>query len=211
MTREVSGQYDIEYARCNCFWGVRPGKYVTFLLDKLQSGTILDLGAGEGKNAIALAEKGFNITAVECSRYAINNFVHRLRTLDESVQNRIKIVQADVASFTPSEQFNAVIAYGIFHCLDSSKTIRTVVGLMKDSTIPNGYNVIATFVRGLPVPEVQDYLSPTLLPYGEFIQMYADWQIEMSENDILTESHPTSRIEHQHSICRILSRRPPDA
>ncbi len=208
MIKTEIGQYDVEYAQCECFWGIEPGKFVAVLLDNLQGGVVLDLGAGEGKNAIVLAQRGFDVTAVECSKYAIRNFQRRLNTLPRSYRSRIKIIQADVRYFKPEAKFHAVIAYGLLHCLGSHKDIYKVVDLMKSSTILGGYNVLVTFVRGLPVPEVQNYLTATLLPADDFKEMYGDWQIKRFEEDILTEKHPTSKTIHQHSICRIFARRP---
>lgn len=208
MTKKGLGQYDIEYAQCQCYWGKRPGKFVTFLLDELKKGPILDLGAGEGKNAIAVAQKGFEVIAVECSEYAISNFECRLQTLDPHVRSRIKIIQTDVRFFETKDRFQAVIAYGLLHCLSSESDIYKMVDFMKSSTILGGYNVLVTFVRGLPVPEVQNYLTATLLPVDDFKEMYGDWQIKRLEEDILTEKHPTSKTIHQHSICRIFARRP---
>lgn len=208
MTKKGIGQYDIEYAQCQCFWGKRPGKFVTFLLDELTKGPILDLGAGEGKNAIAVAQKGFEVIAVECSEYAISNFECHLQRLDPQVRSRIKIIKNDVRFFKTKDRFQAVIAYGLLHCLSSESDIYQVVNFMKMITAPGGYDVLATFTNSLPVPEVHNYLAATLLPVDDLRQMYCDWKIERFEDDILTEAHPTSKTVHKHSICRILARRP---
>lgn len=70
----MDGGYDEGYKRCACFWGNKPGKLVEQYLLKLPEGTgmtALDLGCGEGKNAIALANAGFHVTAVDCSNAAL--------------------------------------------------------------------------------------------------------------------------------------------
>lgn len=208
MTNKGVGQYDLEYAQCECFWGLQPGKFVTLLIDKLEKGPILDLGAGEGKNAIALAQEGFFVTAVECSTYAINNFKQRLRSLDHNIMSRIEIIQTDVRFFESNERFQAVIAYGLLHCLTSKPDIYRVVDFMKKSTLPGGYNVLVSLTNSLSLSEVHNYLTPTLLPADNFREMYRYWQIEKFEDTILTEVHPTSKTKHKHGICRILARRP---
>lgn len=166
------------------------------------------MGAGEGKNAIAVAQKGFEVIAVECSEYAISNFECRLQTLDPHVRSRIKIIQTDVRFFETKDRFQAVIAYGLLHCLSSESDIYKMVDFMKKSTVPGGYNVLATLTNSLPVPEVHKYLAVTLLATDDYKKMYSDWQIERLEDDILTEAHPTSKTIHEHSICRIFARRP---
>src|SRR4051794_41019534 len=103
------GQYDFEYAQCCCFWGTEPGKYARLLPTHLSNGCVLDLGAGEGKNAIYLATLGFEIIAVECSQYALKNFRERLGSLSPHISKRIEIVHADVRTYEPPKQVDAVV------------------------------------------------------------------------------------------------------
>jgi cyclopropane fatty-acyl-phospholipid synthase-like methyltransferase len=202
------GQYDQEYANSDCFWGSSPAKYVLRLLEHIKVGRVLDLGAGEGKNAIFLAERGFEVSAVDCSAYGFRNFQRRMSTLHKEVQSRIKIEQANVLEYRPQGQFDAVIAYGLLHCLPSLECVNEAVAMFKRVTSPGGFNVIATFTNKLPVPEVQSYLEPTLLPVGYLETRYADWETLSVENDILEEAHVTTKVSHRHSICRLLTKRP---
>ena len=207
MTKGV-GQYDLEYARCACFWGTAPGKYVRMVTRHLPSGVVLDLGAGEGKNAIYLASLGFDVVAVECSEYALNNFKSRLQTESPTTRSRIQIIQADVTAYTPTREFDVVIAYGLLHCLQSPSAVVSAVRLMQGSTVEGGYNVVVSFTNSLPVPAVHDYLEPTLLEVGELESFYSSWQLVDSENAVIEEEHPTTKVLHKHSVCRLIARRP---
>lgn len=48
-----------------------PAKTVQRLAELLPSGTVLDLGAGDGRNALYLAEKGFAVKAVDLAEAGI--------------------------------------------------------------------------------------------------------------------------------------------
>ncbi len=199
------GQYDLEYRKCPCFWGESPGKFVNLLGKYLLSGHALDLGAGEGKNSIYLAERGLMVEAVECSGPAIDNFKRVLARNNQATRDRISIIQADVRSYFPRESFNAVIAYGLLHCLPSKTDAYSVIDFMKAHTLGGGYNVIVTFTPRIPVPEVQPYLKPTLIEASDLLERYENWSVLAVEEEVIQEMHPTSLAPHSHSLCRLLA------
>lgn len=208
MKERGTGRYDTEYVNCPCFWGTSPGKFVRALLARTTPRRVLDLGAGEGKNAIFLAEQGSRIVAVECSSFAVRNFRQRLQdSVLADVRARIDIVETDVRMFDASDPFDAVIAYGLLHCLDSEAEAAELVARMKSLTLPGGYNVIVTFTPKVPPPEVQKYLEPTLIEPSQIAEWYSDWSIEEFEEDVIEETHPTTQVAHQHSVCRLIARK----
>jgi 2-polyprenyl-3-methyl-5-hydroxy-6-metoxy-1,4-benzoquinol methylase len=108
-----------------------------------------------------------------------------------------------------ADTFDVVVAYGLLHCLDDVKEIEDVVGRIRGWIRPNGYFVGATFTDTVPPPEVQGYLDEeSLLPVGHFQGLFEGWQMLAQEDEVITESHPTSLVEHNHSICRVLAQRP---
>jgi tellurite methyltransferase len=201
------GQYDLEYANCKCFWGKNPGKYVKHVLKYLTNGKVLDLGAGECKNAIYLAQLGFNVTAVEISKYALNNFYLLSSDVNEDTLERISVFNEDVLEFQSENEYDLVIAYGLLHCLGSVKEIDIMIEKIKKLTKVSGIIVIVSFTDDLQIPEIQSYLEPTLLPKGHLISQFKEYEILEYEEDIITESHPTSNIVHQHSLARIITRK----
>jgi cyclopropane fatty-acyl-phospholipid synthase-like methyltransferase len=199
------GQYDIEYAQCKCFWGKTPGKFVLLLKKYLNKGTILDLGAGEGKNSIYLSQKGFKVVAVECSKFAIENFK---RLIDTKSISNLSIIQADVRTFHTCGYFDGIIAYGLLHCLPSLSDSINIVKKMKKWTVKGGINIIVTFTADKSIPTIQSYLNPCFIKKEELEEWYKDWDILELEEEIINEIHPTSNIEHQHSLVRVLARKP---
>ncbi len=64
MDRE---QWDERYASTDLVWTAEPNRFVVDELAGLPVGRALDLGTGEGRNAIWLAERGWQVTAVDFS------------------------------------------------------------------------------------------------------------------------------------------------
>jgi SAM-dependent methyltransferase len=63
--------WDERYAGPELVWGSGPNCFVAEELAALPPGRATDLGTGEGRNAIWLAERGFTVTAVDFSRVGL--------------------------------------------------------------------------------------------------------------------------------------------
>lgn len=59
--------WDERYAGPDLVWGAGPNRFLAEEAEPLEAGRALDLGTGEGRNAIWLAERGWRVTAVDFS------------------------------------------------------------------------------------------------------------------------------------------------
>jgi SAM-dependent methyltransferase len=59
--------WDQRYSGPDLVWGAGPNRFVTDEVTALPAGRAVDLGTGEGRNAIWLAERGWQVTAVDFS------------------------------------------------------------------------------------------------------------------------------------------------
>lgn len=204
------GQYDLEYAACPCFWGKDPAKYVRLFAERYlreSRGRVLDIGAGEGKNSLFLAAMGVDVVAVEVSRLACRNFLERM--IEEETSERVTMINADATQIDGMilGQFDAIVSYGYLHCLENEDSARASVEKSQAFTKVGGFNIVSAFTDKLPVPAIQDYLSPTLLDADRVKEWYSNWDIVEYEEDIITESHPTTNEEHCHSLFRMIARK----
>jgi SAM-dependent methyltransferase len=89
--------WDARYAASELVWSAEPNRFVEAETESLPPGRVLDLAAGEGRNAIWLAENGWTATAVDFSRVALQKAAHlaAARGVD------LRVVEADVTTFTP--------------------------------------------------------------------------------------------------------------
>ncbi len=67
-----SHAWDARYTEKELVWSAEPNRFLPPLIDPLPAGTALDLGCGEGRNAIWLAREGWDVTGVDFSRVAID-------------------------------------------------------------------------------------------------------------------------------------------
>lgn len=103
-------RWDERYAAREYLWDVTPNRFVERYCSDLEPGTAIDLAAGEGRNAVWLATKGWHVTAVDFSRVGLDKA--RRLAADHGVTDEVDIVNADALTFEPSEPVDlVVIAY----------------------------------------------------------------------------------------------------
>jgi len=209
---ETKNKYQIEYENStSLFWEAKPAKFVSYFVKEVPLDfndlNVLDLGAGEGKNSVYLANLGANVTAVDVSDIALSRFA--LQPNYTKCAAKIKQIQADIrtVNFSPFH-FDVIIAYGVFHCFSHKQEIYSIIQKIKSWTKTDGYFIGLTFTDKIPPPEVQDYLDiEAFLKENELQSLFSDWHIIASENDIITETHSTSKIQHQHSLTRLIAKK----
>ncbi|HWF42511.1 MAG TPA: class I SAM-dependent methyltransferase [Acidothermaceae bacterium] len=97
------------YDQPELVWSAGPNVWVEQVASGLAPGTALDLGAGEGRNALWLAENGWHATAVDFSRVAIERArVLALKRLDDTA-SRFRGLCADLLSYEPPPESSDLV------------------------------------------------------------------------------------------------------
>ena len=106
--------FDKFYRKENLSFGEIPSEELRdFLLTTGFRGRALDLGAGDGRNALFLAGAGYDVTGVDLSQVGLD----KLRRMAEQrgLASRVHTVCADVRDFVPpAEAFDLVLAVTLF-------------------------------------------------------------------------------------------------
>jgi SAM-dependent methyltransferase len=105
-----SNVWDARYAAApDLVWSREPNRFVVEELAGLPPGRAIDLAAGEGRNALWLAERGWQVTAVDFSGVAID----RGRRLATDHDLSVEWLVADLTGYVPPKAtFDlALIAY----------------------------------------------------------------------------------------------------
>jgi SAM-dependent methyltransferase len=63
--------WNAAYAAAELVWGVEPNRFVAAHLGELPPGRALDVACGEGRNAIWLAQRGWQVTAIDFADAAV--------------------------------------------------------------------------------------------------------------------------------------------
>jgi len=103
-----SGDWDLRYAKEGLVWSAEPNRFLVPEAIDLPPGHALDVACGEGRNAIWLAEKGWDVTGIDFSSVAIDKAARLAAARGVTVAWRV----ADVVSedLKPSA-FDLVIVF----------------------------------------------------------------------------------------------------
>lgn len=107
-TNATAEHWDARYGEHEQFWSGNPNTALVEHVRALAPGRALDLGCGEGADAIWLAEQGWQVTAVDVSGAALRR---AQRAAEEAgVRARINFQQADLAIAFPRGEFDLISA-----------------------------------------------------------------------------------------------------
>lgn len=135
LTGDDKTQWDQRYSRPTFIFGKTPAK---FLAENYQyipfEGTVLDMGMGEGRNAVFLAQKGYKVTGVDLSSVAVK----KAYLLAQEFGVKIKGVVASLKDYKiPPNSYDAIVC---FYWVD-----RAMVEKMKSWLKPGGVIIYEAF------------------------------------------------------------------
>jgi SAM-dependent methyltransferase len=103
--------WDDRYGSSDRLWSGQPNAQLVAQASDLQPGEALDVGCGEGADAIWLASRGWRVTAVDVSAVALERGARQAAAESEQLAAQIRWRQADLLTWDPGPaQFDLVSA-----------------------------------------------------------------------------------------------------
>jgi SAM-dependent methyltransferase len=112
FTREF---WDERYGSANAIWSGNPNPQLVSQVAGLSPGTALDVGSGEGADAIWLASQGWRVTGVDISTVALDRAAALAAEAGEVIADRITWQQADLLCWAPPEQQFDLVSAQFMH------------------------------------------------------------------------------------------------
>ncbi|MEU8119204.1 class I SAM-dependent methyltransferase [Spirillospora sp. NPDC049024] len=131
-----SAEWDRRYAGSDLVWSAGPNRWVEEVAADLPAGRALDLAAGEGRNALWLAERGWTVTMVDFSAVGLE----RARSLAErrlgEHADRLRPVEADLREYTPPPQGADLVIVAYLQVAERLR--RSALRAAADAVAPGG-------------------------------------------------------------------------
>jgi len=145
-------------------------------MESLSPGKALDLGCGQGRNALFLAQHGFEVTAVDQNELALEI----LQSIVEQEDLEMTVGLYDINSANLKQSYDLIVSTVVLMFLQADR-IPEIIRNMQDQTNPGGYNLIVCAM------DTEDY--PCQVPFsftfkeGELADYYKDWElVKYNEN-----------------------------
>ena len=130
-----SRRWDDRYSGAEFERTTRPNQFVAAELAGLPPGRALDLAAGEGRNTVWLAERGWRVTAVDFSRVGLEKG-RKLRAARGVDEARVDWIVADLREYEPEPGvFDLVL---VAYVQVAPELRATVLGRAAAATAPGG-------------------------------------------------------------------------
>ncbi len=178
-------RFDLKYKNRPDTFGTEPFDLVKQLPQLISGKTVLDLGAGNGRNTLYLLNLGYQVTAVDSSDEGLRVLRDRAGKNNKNLQ----LVQSDVTQFTTDKTYDAVLAIGLLHFLPINEAEKLVKN-MQDWTKPNGVNIVAVKMTQNRKGDLPHVFKP-----NELKNMYGlpNWKIELYDEFSLPQK-PIAQI-----------------
>ena len=175
MKTRLQKHYDTLYTDAGHTFGGEKGEPFDLVVESrryIQSGKVLDIGAGEGRNALFLAVKGFEVEAIDLSKVGLE----KLKSKAEKRGLNVKAHAKDITETKITGLYDYILLSFVLHHL-SVEEAKALVTQIKEHTNKGGLNVIATFTRH---GDIFRHSPSTKLFYpdrGGVKLMYVDWDV----------------------------------
>ncbi|MFG2535160.1 SAM-dependent methyltransferase [Streptomyces sp. NPDC048511] len=207
-TRTDAEMWDDRYRESDRIWSGNPNVVLVREVEDLKPGRALDLGCGEGADAVWLARTGWQVTATDISRVALERAA--VHAADAGVADRVDWQWHDLGASFPEGEYDLVSAQFLHSMgdLPREEILRRAAG----AVAPGGVLLIVGHA-GFPswehdhpdmeLPTTDEVLASLELPEGEWEVLLSE-EHERIQND--PDGNPTTRTDNALKVRRTAGR-----
>jgi len=198
--------YESAYRKDAYFWGVAPSDMclrVLALMPPVKPLTLLDIGCGEGKDAVFFARCGYEVSAFDISEAGLD----KLKRLAESARVHVRAIKANIWDYRLEQKYDVLYSSGVLHYIRPDLR-GEIIENYRLHTAENGLNALHVFVEKPfigPAPEHEAHSYKWRS--GDLFGFYHDWYIEHCTEYVF--DCMSSGIPHRHAANRLFARNGP--
>jgi len=155
-----------------------------------QGASVLDVGCGEGRNAIFLAQKGFIVDAFDISWTGLE----KARKIAAAKETSVNFFREDLARFDFKKHYDIILCHGALHMCN--KTVcNQFIERAQRHTASGGFHIFDVFTNRLPAAPDMAILTKSLFDVGELPMLYGGWELVYHREGIIEDKHQLRACE----------------
>lgn len=192
------------YGQDEYYWGTDPNEMAEETVE-VASGlgdgvTVVDIGAGEGRDAVFFAEQGWDVYAIDVSP----NGLEKAERLADRRGVPLETVEADANELSLPDTADVVYSAGTLQYIRPENRDRQFQRF-KESTTRNGIHAMFVFVDHPEIPTPPDWTdNEYFYTRGELADYYADWETLQRQEIVFDDD--SGGEPHQHAAEILFAR-----
>lgn len=198
--------YENDYQKEEYFWGVQPSTMclkVLELLPPVRPLKLLDIGCGEGKDAVFFARCGYDVSAFDISEAGLE----KTKRLADKARVHVRAFRANLCDYRLDESYDILYSSGVLHYI-KPELRDEVMADYKNHVNENGIAALHVFVKKPFIaqpPEKKEYSNHFHhWKSGQLFTYFHDWYIEHCTEYVFDCN--SSGIPHRHAANRLFAR-----
>ncbi len=204
-------EYEKRYEGQGYYWGITPNQLcyeVMKIKPPVKPYKVLDIGCGEGKDAVFMAKNGYIVSAFDAAEKGLE----KARELARLHHVDVNFFQANINEYELCEEFDIIFSSGVFHYLIPERR-EVFIRNLKEHTTTNGIHALNVFVQKPFIEVAPDSEEAELRnePWysGELMRYYHEWMFYKFEEEIFDCN--SGGIPHKHCMNRMVAGKFPDS
>ncbi len=198
-------QWEARYAGSDRIWSGNPNALLVEHAGRLTPGAALELGCGEGADAIWLARQGWTVLATDVAQSALDKASEH--ATEAGVDGFITWARTDLEQELPAGGFDLVTA-AYLHSWHPSFSREPILRRAAQAVAPGGHLLVISHAgspaHADPARDVPDF--PDAAATVALLQLGAGWEIEVAENVTVPMRGPDG-VPSSRPDCVVLAHR----
>ncbi len=209
------------YRNAETIWGEKPDHLLVDIAPQVPKGKVLDLGMGEGRNAVFFAAQGYDVKGIDLSPTAVEKCLQRARSLNIPLQAEA----ANLLDVTIEPNSQALIISTMVLQFIKKSEGEVVIQRIKDGLQPGGMVYLTLFSTDDPwinqfrqhQPEVEPntFFHQRMNSHVHFFEKdelltgFQDFKLhQIAQTTLLDHGHPGVPDPHYHGILTYIGQKP---